>query len=235
MYQVALLNFEGPLDLLLQLIERSDMEITEVSLSDITTQYLQYIAVLPALGAGELNQFLELASRLIYLKSVALLPLEPSSVLSEEMADLTEQLAQYRKYQSASRYLEQLIRNGGRTWTREVTSSLPPSKIPFPNISPAQLQDVFNKALVNLPEESVIAPTRHQTITMAEMTALIMAWLSQQNPAASLSRFIEGLTSRSELVVAFMALLELIRQQTIRVSQDSVFGDIMIARSGSKA
>ena len=139
MYTVALLNFEGPLDLLLQLIERSDMEITDVSLSDITSQYLTYISELPALGAIELNQFLELASRLIYLKSIALLPMAPTQEIDEDISDLTEQLAQYQNYQAAANYLKHLISRASRSWPREATPVLPPNNLPLPNINITQL------------------------------------------------------------------------------------------------
>lgn len=230
MYTVALLNFEGPLDLLLQLIERSDVEITEISLSDITAQYLDYLHKLPNLGPTELNQFLELASRLIYLKSVALLPISQNPQLEVAMADLTEQLAGYQKYQSAALYLERLIQGGQQTWTRQITAQLSPSKLPLPNVSLESLQATFNKAISSLPQ-TYAQPPSAKTITLAQMNLRLTSWLSHQTKNATLSSFLAELTNQSELIVAFMTLLELIKQQLVTVSQNDGFGDILISRN----
>jgi segregation and condensation protein A len=230
MYTVALLNFEGPLDLLLQLIERSDMEITEISLSDITSQYLQYIAELPALGTTELNQFLELASRLIYLKSIALLPLTPTQEIDSEISELTDQLAQYQNYQVAANYLKQLISRGGRSWPRQATPILPLKKLPMPNVNTKQLQEYFTKVMANLPE-SPPETTYSQEITLTEMSNYLSSWLAKQSKPTPLTIFLQPFKKRQELIVSFMALLELIRLGDIIVSQEKIFGDILVMDS----
>ncbi len=226
-YQVALLNFEGPLDLLLQLIERSDLEITEISLSQVTGQYLTYTKQLPALEPTELNQFLELAARLIYLKSLALLPLQQSNEMTEDVADLTQQLQQYRTYQNAGRHLDGLLRQNRFSKTREITQVLPAHKLPMPNITTTLLEQSFANALANLPKTGV-HPVHTIGITLIEMTERICSWLRDSNGTTPLGQFLARLTSRTELVVAFIALLELARNKTISVSQDNLFGDIII-------
>ena len=229
-YQVALLNFEGPLDLLLQLIERSDLEITQIPLADVTSQYLDYIGQLPLLNPTELNQFLELASRLIYLKSLALLPVQAEVENDEDLTDLAEQLEQYRHYQKATRYLEQLLKGHERSWTRETSPVLPPDKLPLPTITLPHLEKAFNDAVASLPK---IETTREpmEAVSLEEMTNRIQDWLEQSEEAIALEQLFARMQTRTELVVAFIALLELTRLQTISVSQGQQFGAIIISRN----
>lgn len=229
-YQVALLNFEGPLDLLLQLIERSDLEITQISLSEVTSQYLSYLDQLPALSPQELNQFLELATRLIYLKSVALLPGESTEELDEGLSQLAEQLEQYRHYQKATLYLEQILKTPAHSWPRNVAVSLPVDKLPLPTVSLSNLEEAFSAAIAKLaPVSTVTAGV--QSISLVEMTSRLIAWIESQPASPSLKQFLATLASRNELVVAFIGILELVRTRVLDVSQGGVFDDIILLKA----
>lgn len=226
-YQVALLNFEGPLDLLLQLIEKSDLEITDITISEVTSQYLTYIEQLPSINPIELNQFLDLAARLIYLKSVALLPSSASSEDLEDFTDLAEQLEQYRHYQKATQYLDQLLKQSHRSWPREAQTELPPHKLPLPNVTMQALERAFADCLAALPTPQPMSQA--SSISLEEMTKRMKVWLSSQSSGARLTEFIRTLADRLELTVAFIALLELVRQHMVGVSQDQLYGDIIIS------
>lgn len=225
-YHVELLNFEGPLDLLLQLIEQSKLEITEISLAEVTGQYLRYLDKLSDLDPTELNQFIDLAAKLVSIKSRALLPSLETDEASDDLHELAEQLADYRQYQKASTYLEGLIKQASPSWSRQVQRAvLDLTKLPPTPIATDELKALFDAAierLPHLPRASLISQ-----VTLADMTERIQASVSQTEPL-SLNRLFASLESRLEAAVVFLALLELLRQRQIRVSQDQPFGDIMV-------
>ncbi|MEX2446111.1 MAG: segregation/condensation protein A, partial [Dehalococcoidia bacterium] len=130
-FQLALPAFHGPLDLLLQLIERSELDITEVSLLEVTEQYLQHMRASEQVDVGQLADFIAIGARLLLLKSRALLPREESAVEEDEadpagdVRGLIEALKEYRRFKQAAEFLRE--RDGGHsTYRREV----PPPEVP---------------------------------------------------------------------------------------------------------
>ncbi len=222
-YQVALLNFEGPLDLLLQLVERSDLPASELSLADLTDQYLTYSGALKTLDPGEAVGFTGLASRLLYLKSLALLPAPDEPV--EEVIELEAQLAAYRHYRQAATTLATALMEGGRSWGRAVAAQ-PQQPAPARNLTPAALYEALTAAHAKL-----ATPARHTvgapTVSLTEMTRRLEVAGGKQ--AATLQDFFERLESRVEVVVAFLAALELWRMGRLRLTQDGQFTLIHVA------
>ena len=222
-YQVALLNFEGPLDLLLQLVERADLPASELSLTDLTEQYLRYSGALAALDPVEAVGFTGLASKLLYLKSLALLPVaeEPA----EEVAELQAQLAAYKHYRSAATTLAAALAGGRRSWGRAVAAQ-PRQSAPPPNAAPAALL----QALVAV-QAKAATPNHHRvarpTISLAEMTGRLQQ--AAAGGAATLQGFFEHLEDRVEVVVAFLAALELWRSGALQLAQDGQFKVIRLA------
>ena len=223
-YQVALLNFEGPLDLLLQLIERSEMAVTEISLSTITEQYLSYTAQLDNLDPHELNQFIELAARLIYIKSRALLPLPPEES-EPELAELEEQLAEYRHYQQAATRLVSLVSGGQRSWQRPAQPTHYDAPMPR-NLDLDELSQIFRQAMAR----QTAAPTRVVTKLPSLQTVCLTIMNRVEESDYSLQALFNLAASRPETVLIFMAVLELIRSNQLAARQDQVFGDIMISK-----
>jgi segregation and condensation protein A len=224
-YQVALLNFEGPLDLLLQLIERSEVEITEISLASVTEQYLQHIGQLSNLDPLELNQFVELAAKLMYIKSLALLPSMESEEAEQEISELAEQLERYRHYQKATNYLNQLLRAPKRSWHREQKVSLPPDKLPDPTIDLETLNQFFQSAIARLPVND--ETNLEAEVSIDQMIERIRSYVHQTVPA-SLSHLLRTAKTRMEALVLFLALLELIKEGTLAVEQHNQFDDIVM-------
>jgi len=228
-YTVALLNFEGPLDLLLQLIERADLEITQISLSDVTSQYLDYIGSLPSLSPVELGQFLNLAARLTYLKSLALLPSQTDATYEAELTDLTEALAQYQHYQKATRYLETLLKTSTRSWERQSAPILPIEKIPLPQITLDALGETLKNALAQIPKLPV-ERQRLPAVTAEDMLKRFNSWWHEQPSSAALARYFATLTTRDELIMSFIVLLEQAKSALIILSQAKPYGEVLIER-----
>src|SRR4051812_21815619 len=113
-HTVAVGEFEGPLGVLLELVERNKLEVSAISVGQITTEYLAYVRTLEAASAEDLSEFLQLGARLLYVKSLALLPQETSDQQATELKQLSLELAEYRRFQSAARLLNDLATGG--TW-----------------------------------------------------------------------------------------------------------------------
>jgi segregation and condensation protein A len=235
-YQVDLPMFQGPLDLLLHLIEQEELDITKVALAQVTDQYLAYLAVLQEVEAEFLTDFLVIAAKLLLIKSQALLPKPPPSLAAEEEEDLGEQLARqlvaYKRYKEAAHTLRQREDAGLRTFVRVA----PPPKIePRLSLDDVTLDDLVaavQQALsirpADAPVGEVIAPV---TVTIGQQMALIQDELAAQ-PEVSFNRLLRRASSRLEIIVTFLAVLELIKQYAIDVRQEVPFGDIVILSMG---
>lgn len=229
-YTIATPVYEGPLDLLLQLIERAELDITKLSLALITDQYLEYIHKLTNLEADEVSAFLVVATKLLQIKSEALLPRPPQREPGEEDPGeaLARQLILYKRYREIAFILNQRESEGLRTYLRvapppKLEGSFDLSGITIEDIA-AAAQDIFST--LNLPDalSTVVTPSR---VTIREKITLITDALRHQK-SISFRSLVNHDPSRLEIVVTFLALLELIKRHLVRVSQDGLFGDISL-------
>ena len=229
-YTIATPVYEGPLDLLLQLIERAELDITKLSLAIITDQYLDYIHRLTNLAADEVSAFLVIAAKLLQIKSEALLPRPPQREPGEE--DLGEALAKqlivYKRYREIAGILNQREGEGLRTYLRiapppKIESGFDLAGITIDDIT-AAAQEIFSD--LNLAEalKKVVPPSR---FTLREKITLISDILRHQR-YVSFRSLVNHEYSRLEIVVTFLALLELIKRHLVRVSQEGMFGDISL-------
>jgi len=231
-YQVKLPVFEGPLDLLLYLIEREELDITAVSLAAVTEQYLDYIALLENLVVDQLADFLVIAARLILIKSQALLPRPPEMEVEEDVGDdLVRQLIAYKQFKEVAKGLGQREEEGLRSFIRLA----PPPKIESSNvdltgITVEDLLTAVRRALAVAgplpPVGNVVKPL---TITIRDQIALIERTLAVQ-PYISFIQLLRQAGSRVEIVVTFLAVLELLKRRRIEVVQEQLFGEIVIQR-----
>jgi len=227
-YTIATPVYEGPLDLLLQLIERAELDITKLSLAIVTDQYLDYLHQLTELSADEVSAFLVIAAKLLQIKSEALLPRPPQREPGEEDPGeaLARQLIIYKRYREIARILEQREASGLRTYLRiapppKIEGSLDLTGITIDDIAVAA-DEIF--ANLNLAEAlfSAVPPSR---VTIREKLALITEAL-QHRKTVNFRSLLNHENSRLEIVVTFLALLELVKRHLVRVSQDNLFGDI---------
>jgi segregation and condensation protein A len=231
-YQVRLTVFEGPLDLLLQLIQRQELDITQVSLALVTDQYLQYIRELEVVGARELSEFLVIAAQLLLIKSRQLLPSAPIAPSAEEVEDegqaLVERLEAYRRYRAAARALHEKEDSRQRAFVRTTPSDVPAPPLPEKAASPIELLTALQTLLSDQPPAQpvsvVVSPVR---IRITDQMRLIRERMRSQKGCTFRSLF-SRLSSRMEVIVTFLALLELVRRGEIVALQEQLFGEILI-------
>ncbi len=226
-YLVKLDHFEGPLDLLLQLIEREELSITEVSLAKITDDYLTIIRAAKEIQPEELADFLVIAAKLILIKSQVLLP--GIEAEQEEGPSLASQLKLYKEFLEASRKIEARIREKHFMFGRKkpliqrVPEFLPPLRL-----TPEALVHVFRQVLKSLePFLRLPKAAIERVISIQEKIARIRAMILDR-VAVKFGEIMKEAKSRTEVIVSFLALLELVKQRTIEAKQDALFHEITL-------
>ncbi len=231
-YTVRTPVYEGPLDLLLDLIQRAELDITTVSLALVTDQYLGYIHSLEEGHADEISLFLVIAARLLQIKSEALLPRPPTRGPGEEdvAQSLVDQLKLYKRYKEIGQWLDARQEKGLRTYLRVAAPPKVEPKLDLSNVTLDSLQraalTAFSRTPQKEPLDSVIAAPK---ITIREKIGLIGKTLRQLS-RASFHALLGHKPSRLEVVVTFLALLELIKRYRVEVRQESLFSDIEVQR-----
>jgi segregation and condensation protein A len=235
-YTVTLPVFEGPLDLLLRLIEREELDITAVALAQVADQYLAHVRALPAPDPAALSAFLLIAARLLVIKSRALLPRPKTGVDADEaLADgeeLVRQLQEYQRYKQAAALLQAWEAEGRRSYTRNAPppAPLPARPAPIEATLGDMLAAVQRRMQLLLPLETPPAGLpAPKVITVSEMSARIRERLHTQQ-WFSFEDLLSAAVTRVELVVALWSVLELLKRRAIVVEQSELFGPIMIGR-----
>jgi segregation and condensation protein A len=231
-YTVRTSVYEGPLDLLLDLIERAELDITSVSLASVTDQYLAYIQGLEQINADEISAFLVIAAKLLQIKSEALLPRPPSRAASEEDVgrSLVDQLKLYKRFKEIGGWLNARQQANLRTFLRVAPPPKVEPKLDLSNITLERLvtaaTEAFAKEHNKQPLGVIIAPPR---VTIREKIDLI-ARLMKDVERASFRAMLDPGASRLEIVVTFLAMLELVKRYRIHAHQEGLFSDIEINR-----
>ena len=230
-YTVRLPVFEGPLDLLLHLIEGRELDITKVSLAEVTDQYLEYISQLHQLEPEKLADFLVIAAKLLLIKSRMLLPQPPAEPDDEEEDvgdELVRRLIEYRRFKSAAQELRFREEQGLRAHARLVPPPHPERTVSLESLSLDALLEAVRQAMVSQTASSadeVIAPVQ---ISLPEKIAHLESLLTQHGHF-SFNRVLEQATSRMEIIVTFLALLQLMKRRRVLVEQRKLFGDIVVS------
>lgn len=229
-YKVRLEVFEGPLDLLLYLIKRDELDIYNIPIERVTQQYMQYLEAMQMLDLNIAGEFLVMAATLMMIKSRMLLPVEERPELEPEEEDprwdLVRQLVEYKKFKDAALHLEELALRREDVFTREgehVHLGVEPD-VALQDVGIFDLISAFNEALKKAPKESV-AELFADRYTVAEKIDELTRALRERGKVR-LSEMLRGMHHRYEMVCAFLAVLELIRLKQIHARQDAVFGDI---------
>ncbi len=231
-YTVHTPVYEGPLDLLLDLIQRAELDITTVSLALVTDQYLAYIHGLEQANAGEISVFLVMAARLLQIKSEALLPRAPTLHPGDEDLgqSLVDQLKLYKRFKEIGQWLDQRQQKGLRTYLRVAAPPKVEPKLDLSNVTLESLQRAalagFARQASKEPLNSVIAAPK---ITIREKIGLIGKAL-RQFTRSSFRALLGQKPSRLEVVVTFLALLELIKRYRVQAHQEGLFSDIEVQR-----
>ncbi len=212
------------------MIEKRELDITKVSLAQVTDQYLEYISLLHELEAAVLADFLVIAAKLLLIKSQMLLPQPPP--IEEEEGDvgdaLLRQLIEYKKFKEAAQELRQREEMGLRAYVRVAPPPRLKRTIDLEGITLDDLLEAVQQALAVTPlapsVSNMVAPI---TITIADKISQIEAALRRRG-RVSFNRLLARAALRMEIIVAFLAVLELIKRQRVDVQQERAFGEIII-------
>jgi segregation and condensation protein A len=241
-YAVELPAFQGPVQLLLHLIEREELDINEISLVAVTDQYLRAIAQLDELEPDALAGFIDVASRLLYIKSNRLLPRPSNDVEEEEDAGeaLIRHLLEYRQFKQAANSLKDRVEAGRRAFVRVASATQPSVRTPRqPDLSGVDLpslQAALKRALERIPVEKPVPRLQPYTVTVADQIERVRNRVRmahqrgdahERSPIAFSTLLGEGY-SRIEVIVTFLAVLELIKLRELRFRQSGTFGEIIL-------
>lgn len=222
--------FEGPLDLLLHLIKKNEVNISDIPIATITEQYLATLEVMQAFNLDVAGEFLVMAATLIHIKSRMLLPLTDAEEDEEEGADpreeLVRRLLEYQRFKDAA---DQLERREVLTRDVFVRSVAPAEEVPAPGfreVSVFELLTALKQVLDRLPKD-VVHEVMLDKITVREKMTLLLDHLRAQGKTLFESLFAEVKT-RMEVVVTFLAMLELVKVRAIRIFQEEATGPIQI-------
>ncbi len=233
-YAIRLPEFEGPLDLLLQMIEHRELDITRVSLAAVADQYLEFITRPGAIELTQLADYLVIAARLILAKSKLLLP-QAEGEAGEEIQDSAEALARQLREYKLFKQIAQLLRGREERGWRAFPRRVPP---PRPAVArPARLEGLSFDALYNalrrtietnppLPTGTLVEPLR---ISIHHRIELIRE-LTRHNPRVRFTALLQDARTRVEVIVIFLAVLESIKRRLIMAQQDELFGEIYLLR-----
>src|ERR1700739_4158727 len=237
-YKINIPMYEGPLDLLLDLIKKQEMSIHDIQISKITSQYLDYLHKLEELNVDVSSEFLYMATSLIYIKSKMLLPPDPLGSPEEQATDPREELVQrlleHEKFKNAAQLLYQKHQIEETVWSK-------PDKSLYNDegtegelvVSLVDLVKVFQQVLERRKEVSRIE-LRHEEFTVAQMIAQLRGQIiaSAEN-SVNLIQFFEACPSRHAMIVAFLAVLEMVKLQAVALGQEQMFGEIQVKKGKS--
>jgi len=232
-YKVNLEVFEGPLDLLLYLIKKDELDIHDIQIGRITTQYMEYLELMKILNLEIAGDFIVMASTLMLIKSRMLLPDEERGPVDDDDEDdprwdLVRQLVEYKKFKDAAGFLEYLEEEQENVFSREgehVELGLHPD-VGMSDVGIFDLISALNQALDRAPDEELQEIFAEQ-FTVAEKVDVLLT-MTGKGRSVSLGRLFMGMRSRQEIVCTFLAVLELIKLNQLTARQDSHFEEIVI-------
>ena len=235
-YNVKLDIFEGPLDLLLYLIRKEEIDIYDIPIARITKQYLEYVELLRILNLDQAGDFMVMAATLMQIKSQMLLPRGEEEVEEEDpREELVRRLLEYQKYKELSQWLDEKEQKQREVFYRAGVYSDEDGEIEQEELHPVTLFDLltaFKKVLDNVPKV-VYHRIAESEVSIEERIEFILAALEKRGRATFLD-LVSGV-SRIAMVVTFIAMLELIKTQRIAVKQSRLYGDIWIYRGGENS
>src|SRR3954469_3619551 len=226
--------YEGPLDLLLDLIRKQDIDIYDIPIAKITAQYLAYVEKLRELDVNVAAEFIYMAAVLIHIKSKMLLPRDPAASSEEQedpRAELVNRLIEHEKFKSAAQMLMQ------KQQIEDAVRSNPAIRefIDAEGTEPEMAADVIDlvKTFQQILERARTRPmiqVDEETVTVSQMIEYLRRRLSLEDRPLRLKEFLRNVQSRQALVCMFLAMLELVRLQAIQLRQDRLFGEILVRK-----
>ncbi|MEK7627272.1 MAG: segregation/condensation protein A [Patescibacteria group bacterium] len=231
-HHIKISQFEGPLDLLLQLIEAKNMEITVVSLSEVTDQYISCLKDIKEVCSEDLANFLSIISSLILIKSKALLPIiEIDKDILEDADDLARRLEEYRIVKMLGKKIQELDKRGVISFSRLADKKLRSIFYPPRNATANVLYKYFDKIFKEIFVAPLVLPQKElRELIKLEDIIKDLAEKTQNGSIKNFSDFLNKDLSRLEIIVTFLALLHLLKRKIIKAEQCGIFGEIAISK-----
>ncbi len=234
-YKVKLEIFEGPFDLLLYLIKKNELNIYDIPIASILDQYLQYLELMRLLDLNVAGDFIVVAATLMQIKSKTLLPQEPT--LTDEIpddekdprAELVRRLLEYRQFKEAAEQLRLKERARQDIFTRPAVLTDEATGDPYFEASLFDLINAFSKALKDVPQELFYEVIKDEFTVEGKVHELLHLFI--ETPKVSLSDLFVRAKNKLEMIVTFLAILELIRLKEVVVAQKALFGGIEVFRN----
>jgi len=226
--------YDGPLDLLLDLIRKQDIDIYDIPIAQITAQYLQYISRLKQLDVELAAEFVYMASLLIHIKSKMLLPKDPSvpeGQMEDPRTELVNRLLEHERFRNAAQMLRQKQQIEEAVWSNPALKEFKDDEGAEPELAAdvVDLVKTFRQILDRLRDRPVLQFSE-ETVTVGQMIDFVRRRLMLEDRPVRLKQLLRNVQSRQALVCMFLALLELIRLQAIMARQDQTFGEIIVKK-----
>ncbi|MBI4746582.1 MAG: segregation/condensation protein A [Deltaproteobacteria bacterium] len=235
-YSVKLQAFEGPLDLLLHLIKKAEIDIYDIPIADITRQYLDYIEIMKTLNLDVAGEFLVMAATLLHIKSRMLLPVSEEAEQEEEdpRADLVKQLLEYQNIKEAAFYLDKrdmlerdvFVR---RAFPEESDAEEQQQGVDLEGVTLFDLIEAFKKVIADLPEEAA-HEVFAERVSMSDKISFILEKISSEDNI-SFYDLLKGARGRQDVIVTFLAILELMKLKMIKAHQAQACGPIWVYKA----
>ena len=226
--------YEGPLDLLLHLIRKQDIDIYDIPIGRITAQYLAYVEKLRELDVNVAAEFIYMAAVLIHIKSKMLLPRDPAAASDDQddpRAELVNRLIEHEKFKSAAQMLMQKQQIEDAVWSNPALKEFTDAEGTEPEIAAdvIDLVKTFQQILDRARNRPMIQ-VDEETVTVGQMIEYLRRRLSLEDRPIRLKQMLRNIESRPALVCMFLALLEMVRLQAIQLPQDRLFGEILLRK-----
>lgn len=234
-YHVRLEQFEGPLDLLLHLIKKNEVNIYDIPIALIAQQYLNYITMMKSLNLTVAGEFLVMAATLVQIKSKMLLPADETDLDEEEGPDpreeLVRRLLEYRQFKDVARQLDDRERLWRDLYAREPMPlpTVRSDEVVLDDISLFDLVDALQGVLARLPAGSMVEIVPENLTVKDRMNAILESLDTKES--VTFQSLFEGQTHRLVVIVSFLALLELVKLKLVRLFQGEAFGAILVIRA----
>ena len=225
--------YDGPLDLLLDLIRKQDIDIYDIPIARITEQYLKYVETMKGFDVDVAAEFIYTASLLIHIKSKMLLPRDPAGPAAEDdpRLELVNRLLEHERFKTAAQMLMQKQQIEENVWSNPAIKEFRDAEGTDPELAAdvVDLVKTFQKILDRARKRPSF-DVSEEAVTVSQMIDYVRRRLSLEERPVRLKQLLRSLRSRSALVCAFLAILELIRLQAVLARQDNVFGEIVLKK-----
>jgi len=233
-YKVTLPVFEGPLDLLLHLIRSNEIDIYDIPIAKVTEQYLAYLSLMESLDLEVAGEWLVMAATLLEIKSRMLLPEDPTEEPEEQKTDprleLVERLIEYEKFKGAAEVFREREAERSRMFTRgavELEFDLRP-KFDLTDITAVDLLAALQKILLDTDEEEPVTSIQRRKVSVRMRMREVWRKISDATSQVAFEDLFDDVMTRVDVVITFLALLELLKQRRVKVKQTKAFGPIHI-------